>query len=198
MMILYQSRGNMKNSLISLVLAVIITSLPASGEILHASVEYNAEMARKAAFENVVYQIPASKIQSHLFDKDIEENKNAMKYNLKLPDREVILYKLPFSKAYGVNMKKEKGTTYFYWHSSGYLKAVAIETVPKNGEKYPFAIYRYNPGGELTAVSFQVLPHEEYIYNKDGSLNCHWVGNTAYDKDGKVIGKAEEIKQQED
>ena len=69
----------MKNSLISLVLAVIITSLPASGEILHASVEYNAEMARKAAFENVVYQIPASKIQSHLFDKDIEESKKEIK-----------------------------------------------------------------------------------------------------------------------
>ena len=78
------------------------------------------------------------------------------------------------------------------------MDKIIQEKVRKNGEKYPFAIYRYNPGGELTAVSFQVSPHEEYIYNKDGSLNCHWVGNTAYDKDGKVIGKAEEIKQQED
>lgn len=188
----------LKNIFLSLITAVIFTLLPVNGEVYHASVEYNAELARKAAFENVVYQIPMSKITSHLFDKDIEENKNALKYNLKLPDREVRLYKLPFSKAYGVNTNKEKDVTYFYWHSSGYLKAVAIETAPKSGEKYPFAIYRYNPNGELTGVSFQVSPHEEYIYNKDGSLNCHWVGNTAYDKDGKVIGRAEEIKQNED
>lgn len=197
-MILYQSRGNMKNSLISLLLAIILTTAPAYCKVLHASAEYNAELARKAAFENVVYKIPSSQIKSHIFDKDIEENKNALKYNLRLPDREVKLYKLPFSKAYGVNTKKEKGVTYFYWHSSGYLKAVAIETAPKPGEKYPFAIYRYNPNGELTAVSFQVSPQEEYIYNKDGTLNCHWVGDTAYDKDGKVIGKSEEIAQEEE
>ena len=188
----------MKNIFVNFLFLIFLTSMPVHCKVLHASAEYNAELARKEAFKNVVYKIPMSQISSHLFDKDIEENKNALKYNLRLPDREVKLYKLPFSKSYGVSTKKEKGITYFYWHSSGYLKSVAIESAPKSGAKYPFTVYRYNPNGELTAVSFQVSPEEEYIYNKDGTLNCHWVGNTAYDKNGKVIGKSEEIVQDEE
>lgn len=179
-----------------LIAVCMLLSLSAQAEIFHANVEYSAESARKAAFANINYKIPKETIKSYIYDKDIEENKNAMKYNLSLPDRDVKLYELPFSKAYGVSLKKREGYTYFYWHSNGYLKAVAIEE-KKGKNKFPVTIYRYNPYGDLTGVSFQVSPVEEYIYNRDGTLNCHWVGNVAYDENNKKIGSSQEIEENE-
>lgn len=181
-----------------LVLYLVFGSLCVNaGELYRASLEFNAESARKAAFENVTYSIPKDSILPYRFDAKIEENKNAMKYNLSLPDRDVKLYELPFSKSYGISYKKNAKYTYFYWHSSGYLKSVAIEEAPKGKDKFPVTIYRYNPYGELTAVSFQVSPLEEYIYNRDGTFNCHWINSVAYDAKGKKIGSSADVEEKE-
>lgn len=185
----------MKKILSVLVLLFSVISAANAAELYRAGVKYSAESARREAFKDIRLKLPQTELKGRIYDNNIDENKNAVKYNLSLPDREVKLYELPFSKSYGVSYKKNSDHTYFYWHSNGYLKSVAIEA-PKGPDKYPVTIYRYNPYGDLTAVSFQVSQAEEYIYNRDGTLNCHWINNVAYDEKGKQIGSSKELNEE--
>lgn len=155
-------------------------------------INYDVNSAREEAFEGVFYNIPKDSVKSLIYDKKFDENQNALKNNIALKDRDLKLYNMQHFKSYGVEYVNDKKYTYFYWYNSGFLKAVAIDQSKKPGE-YPQKLYYYDAKGELVNVNFIISKNEEYIYNKDGTLNCHWVNGEAYDSKGKKVGASEQI-----
>ncbi len=180
--------------LILIILGFSFTSVQA-GEVLMGRINYDVNAAREEAFRSVEYTIGKGDLKKHLYDENYDENQNALKYDVKLKNREIKMYSMQYAKSYGVEYKNDKKHTYFYWLNSGALKSVAIEqsAKPEAKDVYPTKVYYYRPNGKLVNVNLIVSPTEEYIFNKDGTLNCHWINGEAFDEKGKRVGTAEEI-----
>ena len=182
----------MKKMILAFAILVFGCTTVHAGDVLMGRINYDVGSARDEAFSSVEYTIPRDRLRKYLYDENYEENQNALKYNVQLKDRSIKMYAMQYAKSYGIEYKADKKYTYFYWQNSGALKSVAIDQNPKP-DTYPAKVFYYRPNGKLVNVNLIVSPTEEFIFNKDGSLNCHWINGQAFDEKGKRIGTEELI-----
>ena len=163
---------------------IIITSLffayPAGAKTLKGGVKYTVKQAREEAFANVEYTLPQSIIKANLTDPNYKENQKAIKLGAtELKDR----YIQHFSDGgYGIIYKKNLYFVYYY------KKNGKLDGIEKRESLYtPMKTFRYNSDGNLEEISLFLTQNNSYIFNINGELQCHWVGNKGYNKNGKVI-----------
>ena len=71
----------------------------------------------------------------------------------------------------------------YYYKGNGEL-----DTIEKRESlQTPMRSFRYNIKGNLEEISLFLTPDNTYIFNINGELQYHWIGDKGYDKNGKVI-----------
>ena len=163
---------------------IIITSLffayPAGAKTLKGEVKYTVKQAREEAFANVEYSLPQSIIKANLTDPNYKENKKAIKLGaVELKDRYIEHYS---DGGYALAYKNNMYIVYYYKGNG------ELDTIEKRESlQTPMRSFRYNIKGNLEEISLFLTPDNTYIFNINGELQYHWIGDKGYDKNGKVI-----------
>lgn len=161
-------------------------------DVLTGGLIYNVENLKRNSLKKVVKELPAGVIKGNIKDSNFYKNRNALKSSIAYTDRELAMFDLGDSEVYAVCFKNDPKYTYFYENDSGKLKSVAIE---EKTNTFPKVQYYYNSSGIFTHLIIKVSKSEAFIYNREGKLNSHWIGDRAYDKDKKLIGVAYRVHQ---
>lgn len=163
-------------------------------KVLHGSVLYNEESARKLAFEGLDLKLDKKILKEYLTDENNEENRQAIKENRQIPGRYLMSFNIHgFVKGYVV-VYDDKPQYAFYYTTSGYLAAVDVNKT--FGDAFPYRVGKYNPvTGKLVSIGVYISEEEQYAYTKNGKLKAHWVGDTGYNSKGKPIAKRESVEQ---
>lgn len=86
-------------------------------------------------------------------------------------------------ESYAIN--EEGKSNSFFFDSSGNLESVSYDYHKNN---YPRKIYNYTyPSGKLNHASLIIAPGDSYIFEPDGTFNCHWVNHKSYDENGDIV-----------
>ena len=170
----------MKKAVLFLIIFFAICIGPSYSYTLKGEVTYTVERARKEAFTNVEYSLPQSIIDKNIKDPNFKENIKAIKLGAtELKDR----YIGKFSNgAYAIVYKKNRHYVYYY-SQTGELTSIE----KRKSLQAPTSSLSYTPQGQLDGVVFILTTSNVYIFDVKGKFVCHWVGDKAYDKNGKVI-----------
>ena len=163
-----------------LVISMMMFALPLEAKTLKGGVKYTVKQAREEAFANVEYSLPQSIIKANLTDPNYKENKKAIKLGAtELKDR----YIQHFSGGEYALAYKNNMYIVYYYKCNGEL-----DTIEKRESlQAPMRSFRYNIKGNLEEISLFLTPDNTYIFNINGELRYHWIGDKGYDKNGKVI-----------
>ena len=178
----------MKKTILTFLIALFI-AMPVSALTLQGGIEYTVDSARIEAFNNIEKTISIDSFSHDLTDflqySNIENIKNGIfKLNAGYSRR-----LLPFYNnngklvAYGVCYDNNPERVLYY---STLGKLIKMEYNP-NPDTYPHKNIAYDPKGRLYTVSLYVAPGELYNFDKNGDLIVHWIGNVAYNKNGKKL-----------
>ena len=160
---------------------VMILSMPLCGYTVKGGVTYTVETARKEAFADVEYTLPKSIINAHKTDPNYKENMKAKANGVnRLKDRRLVFFD---DGTYGVIYYDNPNYAYYYENGK-------LEAIDKNvGTFFPIKTYRFIKNGELEQIILNVAPKESYMFELDGRLRSHWIGNKCYDLNGKVVAR---------
>ena len=153
------------------------------------TVKYTLPTAREEAFKKVPSSLPLSYYKADLTDKQYNSNMHYIKHS-KLPEKNEIsrniypLYCCDTLISYGIRYENRLNKVYYY-NSSG--KLLRIEFDDNNPQTYPKRITTYNNKGKLHTVVFYVSEKEQFNFDGNKNLIVHWVGEKAYNKDGKLM-----------
>ena len=161
---------------------VMILSVPLSGYTVKGGVTYTVETARKEAFADVEYTLPKSIINAHKTDPNYKENMKAKANGVKKLNDRYITYFDDGTYAVTYYSNLEYG---YYYSNVGVLEAID----KSDNVTYPIKNYRYTKQGELEQIILDVAPKESYMFELDGQLRSHWIGNKCYDLNGKVVAR---------
>ena len=165
-----------------LILSILMLSLPIEigAKTLKGEVKYTVKQAREEAFSNVEYTLPQSIIKANLTDPNYKENKKAIKLGTtELKDRYIEHYS---DGEYALAYKNNMYVVYYYKENG------ELDTIEKRESlRTPMKTFRYNTKGYLEEISLFLTPDNTYIFNINGELKYHWIGDKGYDKNGKVI-----------
>ena len=163
------------------IILIILLQMPvAYGLTLEGGVVYTVESARKEAFEGVKYKIPVSSFKEHLRDRNFEENKSYRTNGIvDLADRRIEWFS---DGSYGITYKSNRLVCYFYDKSGSLQSLSKIFSL-----MYPIKSYKYSAKGKLEGVILYVSQNESFIYEINGELYGHWIGNQCYDENGKKV-----------
>ncbi len=163
----------------SIILFLLISSMPVYSFTLKGGVTYTVESARKEAFANVEYSLPKSIIDANRIDPNFKDNKVLIKNGIsETSDRHITYYS---DGGYSIVYKNNLYYV-FYYDKNG--KITYIDK--RQTLFYPVKAFTFNPYGKLIRVSISIK-NEDYIFFPNGQLESHWVGNTEYDLNGNVI-----------
>ena len=155
-----------------------------------ASIRYNVSKAKTEAFKGVPRSLPLNYYKADLNDSYHNSNISYLKdasYKSKNnePVRDIIpLYLGDTLISYGIRYENRLNKVYHY-NSTG--KLLRIEFDNNNPQKYPKKTTTYNNQGKLHTVVFYISPSEQYNFDGKGNLIVHWVGEKAYNKDGRLM-----------
>lgn len=165
--------------IITLLLFLCLT-LPLFGFTLKGSVTYTVEQARKEAFANVEYTLPKHIINANRTDPNYKQNQSLIKNGIKeTGDRYITYYS---DGEYGIIYKKN------LYYEFGYKSDGRLETIGKRVSLVcPTKSYRYNINSKLVEIALYLTLDDVYIFDSNGNLTAHWIGNRAYDAKGYLI-----------
>lgn len=180
----------MKKFLLFLFLMMFTFSSPARCDetVLHGSVQYTVESARKMAFEGIDLKLDKKLLEEYLIDENNKENREAIKKGIQINGRTLMSFVMAKGMVKGYALVYDEKPEYvFYYSTSGYLIAVDIDK-KFNEDVFPYKVGKYNPvTGNLVSIGVYVSEEEQYVYNKNGKLKAHWVGNIGYNEKGRPI-----------
>ena len=154
--------------------------MPAGALTLKGGVKYTVESAREEAFRNIEYQIPMEPHKKYLKDPGYTPGEGGKKPKISKKGRYVNHFT---NGSYCVSYYTKWKYVYVY-NSKGLLKGIDIQL---NYNSFPQYSWGYDLKGKLTDVTFWVSKNESYIYDLNGKLIAHWVGDTAYDENGQIM-----------
>ncbi len=156
-----------------------------SEEILQGGIKYNEATARIAAFTDIEKKVEKKKFKSYLKDINRKENIEAIfKSNYDI-DFDRVLCPFYYKKtliSYAVTYYDEPLRVYYYNIFGNLMKFEIIE----NGE-YPKRTFAYSRYGNLLTVNFDVDGEEQFMYDENGKLIAHWVGDNYEGKHSKIL-----------
>ena len=166
---------------IAIIILFLFISLSANADmLLQGEVKYNVDSAREELTNTQALKPQQILFQNNFYDKNFKENATyLLKGNAKLKDREIAFFS---DNTYGIIYKKNKKEV-FYYYPNGQLMYVEL----RDRIEYPFKAYKYDLYGNMVNMSLRVSKEETFIYNQDGELIAHWIGNFGYDTKGNVI-----------
>lgn len=170
-----------------------------NAETLKCEIEkvWAIDSAREEAFKDLKPVLDLS--WALPIDPNLIENKQAMNKHQDNVENRVIT---TFSNGgYGVTIFDDDNynKTYYYW-STGELIAVEFRRYPiyakdvqdfldlyHQGKMLPWKEYKHSyPDGKIMNITL-TAKKESFIFEHSGALQFHWVGDTCYDAQGKVI-----------
>lgn len=162
---------------ILLVLFLLFIS-PCSAQIITGEVEYNTNS--QEYYNKPAQKISFDKIRNHLFDSNNIENLNYLfKGITQLKDRKLAKFS---DGSYGVQYYDDPMFSWYY-SSNGKL----ISFIQKDTENYPSRFTKFKPDGTVSNTGYRISQNESYIYNKEGKLLAHWIGNNCYDENNNIV-----------
>lgn len=182
---------NIKSILLVMLMFFLLT--PVEGKTFTPKptiVKYNVTKAKTEAFKGVPRSLPLSYFKTDLHDNYHNSNMSYLKdasYKTKSyePTRDIIpSYMGEMLISYGVRYENKMNKVYHY-NSSG--KLLRIEFDNNNPQTYPKKTTTYNNQGKLHTVVFYISPSEQYNFDGKGNLIVHWIGEKAYNKDGRLM-----------
>ena len=144
---------------------------------------------QEEAFKGVPLSLPLSYYKSDLTDKFYNSNMSYIKKGVSLKKGETERSIYPFYCcntliSYGIRYDNKLNKVYHY-NLSG--KLLSIEFDNNNPQTYPKKVTTYNNKGKLHTVVFYVSEKEQYNFDGSKNLIVHWVGEKAYNKNGKQM-----------
>jgi len=178
-----------------LTLLILLVSVSWAEDVLHLRAEHTwtIDDAKNEAFQDVVYQINTSNIQTE--DPNWVENKVIIaRGGGKIGSRQITV----FDRGMYAATEEDSSITYYYL-SNG--KTIKVDIKPP-GNNYPktersYAIGSYFSGyqdGQLMGVSVSISFTESFDFNPDGTLDTHWSGQNCYHADGSSCGTRQLLK----
>lgn len=169
----------------------LLLSFPVLAEPLQASIKktWTVETAREEAFLGAEPYLDISSYPR--IDPDLVENGMAIFNEQEIVGkRHLTIFD---GDSYAVAEYCSPKT--FYYDDSSQLYAVGISNyysysgVDCQTQESPRKQYKYAyPGGALLRVSISVKANDSYVFNPDGSLSAHWVGNKCFWVNGSSCG----------
>ena len=160
---------------------IFISLFIVSAYTLNGGVSYTVETARIESFSNIDRKIDVEKYSSKFKDNDYESNKkNIAKNKLKLRNRKICFYS---NGTYSVTYKSDLDVA-FYYDKNGLLIYLEYEL----NDDFPRKSVSYDIQGELNSVIFSPSEYEQFIFDKNGKLIAHWIGNNGYNEKGELFG----------
>ena len=156
--------------------------LPVYSFTLKGGVTFTVESARKEAFADVEYSLPKNIIDANRIDPNFEDNKVLIKNGVKETGDRFIGYFADggYEIVYKNNLFFE-----YYYNPDGTLEHIA----KREKLSFPLKTYKYDLNGKLIRIVFDITYNDSYIFFPNGQLESHWVGDTEYDINGKVINQ---------
>ena len=168
----------MKKWILIFVFCLVI--LPANPQIITGGVEYTSEVAQQEMLNTTPKTINQNQVNLNLLDTNRGENfTNILKGNVDLKDRTLASFS---DGTYGIIYKNDPTNVWYYTHSGNLMH---VET--KTSLTYPYKTYKYTPSGKLVNMSLRVSDKESYIFDKQGNLIAHWLGQNCYNPEGRII-----------
>ena len=172
----------MKKILITILL--IMSMLPAAAKTLTGGVVYTVESAREAAFEGIEYEISMEPFKKYMKDPGFIAAAKTEGGKPRVSKRgRWVAY---FSDGDYAVIYKAKPNYMYQYDKNGCLIYIVI--TQRKGKTYPYITKKYDVNGNFVCVFFVVKQNESYVYNADKKLDGHWVNNTLYDSNGRVVG----------
>lgn len=169
------------NRLVLIILSLFLT-LPATALILQGNAQYNAEIAREAAFSNINYALGPNEFRDYWSDPNHSSNYDALNIGKnKIANRSLALFS---DGSYGVRYDNDPFHNYYYDKNGSLFK---IDVLDKPFNTYPHKSVAYNRYGAFKNATFVISKEEQYLYDRDKNLIGHWVGSACYDEKGNVL-----------
>lgn len=163
-----------------LIFVFCISTLPVNSQIITGGIEYTSKVAQQEMLHTTPKTVNQNLVNSNLFDTSRHENfTNMLKGNVNLKDRTLASFS---DGTYGIIYKNNPTNVWYYTHSGNLMH---VET--KTSLIYPYKTYKYTPDGILVNMSLRISDRESYIFDKQGNLIAHWLGQNCYNTDGRII-----------
>lgn len=162
-------------------------------EAIQAGIKYNEANARVEAFKDVQKRISKDFYKQYLTDPNKKENINSINNKIffiqddnsnieENKTRELCPFYLKNSLiSYGI-IYQNNLTYSFYYDIFGRLMKFDVI----NSDTYPRKTFAYSRFGNLISVIFEVNEDEQFVYNDNGKLIAHWIGNEMKNKDNSI------------
>lgn len=184
----------MKKIFTFLIFALFLSGLNAysNDTVLHGSVAYTVESARKMAFEGLDLRLDKKLLEPYLIDENNKENREAIKNGRQIKGRNIMSFIMAKGMVKGYAIVYDDKPEYVYYYSNGgYLIAVDLDK-KYNEASYPYKMGKYSAvTGNLVSIGLYISEEEQYVYTKNGKLKAHWVGNIGYNEKGRPIASRE-------
>ncbi len=167
---------------IFIIINVIIAFVLCTGLTINGGISYSVSSAREISFDNIQNRIDTKKYSLYFYDKNYKSNiKARYKNKNKFANRYLTFFS---DGCYGIIYKRDKNTGYYY-SGKGVLEYIEISY----SKEFPKKFVKYNLDGNIDSVSLWVSSKEQFIFNKDKSLQAHWVNENKYNSKGELIDK---------
>ena len=167
-----------------LIFALFIFMLPCQSTVITGEVKYDYELAREETLKKPLTPVSFEFIRLHLIDKNREENLENIKLGItQTQNRKLATFS---DGGYGVEYFDDPEFAWFY-DFGGRLTSFT----QKDSLIYPCRTTRYKPDGSVANVGLKISDRESFIYNTDGKLIAHWLGEVCFDEMNNVVMKRE-------
>lgn len=168
-------------------LFILCTLLPSQSKMITGEVQYSVNNARNEVLNQAPPVFNRDTIKAYIYDKNNAENKTALLRGITdLKDRTLAQFS---DGSYGV-VYKQNPTDVFYYSPDGIL----THNEKRESPNYPYKSYKYSTTGKLVNMSLRLSEGETFIFEPDGKLIAHWLGEYCYDDKNSIIMKRKILK----
>lgn len=154
-------------------------------EIIQGSIKYNESTARIEAFKDIERKIDRHIFKSYLKDPNRKENLKLMAesvYNIDYDRTLCPFYYQNTLISYAVTYYDEPLRVYYYNILGNLIKFEIAED-----KFYPKRTFAYSRFGNLLTVNFDIDGTEQFMYEENGKLVAHWIGESYQGKHSKIL-----------
>ncbi|MBR3604398.1 MAG: hypothetical protein IKL52_00020 [Candidatus Gastranaerophilales bacterium] len=152
-------------------------------EPIQIGITYNEATARIEAFKNVQKKIEKDFYSKYKKDPNRIENIELIKKNYFIAQNRTLcpFYIKNTLASYAV-MYNDEPNYAFYYNILGNLIKIDITS----NENYPKKTYGYSRFGNLISVALEASEIEQFVYDENGKLIAHWLGDELLNKNNKT------------
>lgn len=167
---------------------LIFLTLFISQNIIHAEnikagIKYNEANARIEVFQNIERKIDKDFFSKYKKDKNRDLHISLIKSNiLEIKNEKTIcpFYIKNTLASYAITYDSEPNYTFYYNILGNLIKFDIVKET-----NYPRKILGYSHFGNLISAGLEVDKNEQFIYDDNGKLIAHWLGNEILNKNNK-------------